>query len=329
MPDLSLSLAIGEYEHVRDLTTGAVRANGISIVPVHGVIEDILFRSHWHLEWDVAEIGLGAHVLATSQGKNDVVGIPVFTSRIFRHSAIYVRADADIKEPADLAGKRIGVPEWGMAAAVWARGMLSDRYGFDPRSAFWFQSGLHDAGRPERMPPAYLTGLNYQPVRDRSLNDMLESGDLDALITARAPNAMLKGDGRVVHLFRDLRHEELKYWRDTKILPIMHFVGIRRDVYEKNRWIAVQLLRAFEEAKKRSLARARDMTASFYPVPLLHYPVEDACSIMGDDFWPYGIEPNRHTLETYVRYCFEQGLTQQKVEVHDLFAPETRFLTRI
>lgn len=328
MSDLTLSFAAGAYEHVRDLTTGAVKPNGINLVSVHGVIEDVLFRSHWHREWDVAEIGLGAHVLAVSKGEDDIVGIPVFTSRVFRHSAIYVRADSKIEKPTDLHGKRIGVPEWGMAAAVWARGILADEHGFDFRQARWFQGGLHDKGRPERMPPAYVKGLDYTNVRDGSLNDLLVAGELDAIFTARAPNAFTNGDGKVRHLFANLQQEELAYWRRSGIIPIMHFVGIRRDVYEKNRWIAVELLRAFEQSKNRSLERARDIVASFFPVPLMHYAVDDARSVMGEDYWPYGIEANRSALDAYTRYCFEQGITKQKVEVDDLFAPETRFTSR-
>ena len=328
MPDLNLSLAVGEYDHVRDLTTGAVRASGISITTVHGPIEDILIRGHWHDEWDVVETGLGAYVMRLARGEQPVVAIPVFTSRVFRHSAIYVRSDAGIDLPKDLAGKRIGVPEWGQAAAVYARGALMDRHGFDLRSVRWFQAGVHDAGRKARMPPSPALGIDYTNVRDRSLNDMLLSGDLDVVISARMPNAMVNGDPRVRFLFQDPRKEELKYWQETGIYPAMHFIAIRRDVYEKNRWIAVQLYQAFNEAKNRSLARARDVTASFFPIPFLSYTVRDVRALFGDDYFPYGIEKNRPTLEAYLRYMHEQGVSQRKVEVEELFAPEVATVTR-
>ena len=328
MPDLNLSLAVAEYDHVRDIATGAVRAAGINITTVHGAVEDILIRAHWYNEWDVAETGLGAYVARLARGEQPVVAIPVFTSRVFRHSSIYVRADAGIKSPADLIGKRIGMPEWGMAAAVYARGMLMDQYGFDLKSVKWFQGGLHEPGRKDRMAPRPGFGLNYTNVTDRSLNDMLLSGDIDVLISARAPNAMMQGDPRVRYLFEDMRAEELKYWKQTGICPIMHFIAIRRDVYEKNRWVAVQLLKAFEEAKNRSLVRARDITASYFPVPLMNYTVQEARAVGGDDFWPYGIEKNRVALEAFLRYADEQGVSERRVTLEEMFAPECYFATK-
>lgn len=328
MPDLNLSLAIGDYDQVRDLTSGVVRAPGISITGVHGQIEDILIRAHWHNEWDVAETGFGAYVSRLARGEQPVVAIPVFTSRVFRHSAIYVRSDAKIDSPKDLVGKRIGVPEWGQAAAVYARGALMDSYGFDLGSVRWFQAGVHEPGRIDRMPPVRNFKLDLTRVTDRSLNEMLLASDLDAVISARMPNAMVEGDPRVRHLFADPRTEELKYWKATGVFPIMHFVGIRRDVYEKNRWIAMQLYQAFDEAKNRSVKRMRDITAAHVPVPLFSYAVREASREFGEDFWPYGIEKNRPTLEAYLRYMHEQGVSERKVAVEELFVPEVTTVTR-
>jgi 4,5-dihydroxyphthalate decarboxylase len=323
MANLQLSVALGEYDHVRDLSTGDVRISGIDLQVVHGPIEDILIRSYRHKEWDVAETGIGAYVAAIDRGDDSIIAIPVFTSRIFRHSAFYVRAGAGIASPMDLHGKRIGVPEWGMAAAVYARGALMHQYGVDIRQLQWVQGGLHDPGRQDRTPPDPRLGLQYRNETTRSLDELFVAGELDALLSARVPNAMQQPGSAIRHLFDAPGQEELRYWQDTGVFPIMHLVAIRRDVYEKNRWIAMQLTQGFEEAKRRSLRRAADLTASFFPVPLLSYAVDQARRIGGLDYWPYGVDANRTTLEAFLQYAFEQGVTRRRVQVGELFAPET------
>ncbi|VCU71905.1 4,5-dihydroxyphthalate decarboxylase [Pigmentiphaga humi] len=328
MANISLSLAVGEYDHVRDLASGDVRASGLEIHAVHGPIEDILVRGHRYKEWDVAETGLGAYVAAIDRGDDSIIAIPVFTSRIFRHSAIYVRADSGISSPAQLVGRKVGVPEWGMAAAVYARGALVHQYGMDLRTLHWVQGGLHDPGREDRSPPDPELGLDYRQETASSLNDLLAAGELDALISARVPRVMQGGSGRVRHLFGDPRTEELNYWSRTGVFPIMHLIGIRRDVYERNRWVAMQLLKGFEEAKRRSLERAADLTASYFPVPLMAYAVEQARSVAGQDYWPYGVEANRPTLEAFLQYAFEQGVTRRRIEVEELFARECLTYTK-
>lgn len=328
MTNLPLSLAIGDYEHVRDLFTGAVQTQGIDLTALHVPVEELLFRSLRFQEWDLSETGLGAYVAQISQGNRDAIGIPVFPSRQFRHSAFYVRSDAGIARPADLAGKRIGMPEWAMAAAVYARGLLTDRYGIDLRSIRWFQAGLAEAGRRDKTKSNIPAGVEYTPVPDRSLTEMLLAGDLDGIISARAPQPVLDGDPRVKPLFRDLEAEESAYWQDTGILPIMHLVVIRRDTYEKNRWIAMHMLKAFEEAKNRCLKRAMDITCSYFPVPLLSHHLARVNKLAGGDLWPYGVEKNRNTLEGFLRYADEHGVTQRKVAIEELFAPETLAVSR-
>ncbi len=325
---LSLSLAVGPYEHVRDLVSGEVPVEGIELTPMHCPIEDLLYRTHNFSEWHIAELGLGGYVARLARGEQPYVAIPVFTSRMFRHSAIYVRADANIQRPEDLNGKTIGMPEWGMAAAVWARGMLSENYGFDPRSVHWKQGGLNQPGRVDRAPPSPELGMKYETVSDRSLDELLMSGEIDALFSARLPEAFNMPDSPVRRLFADTQSAELAYWKDTGIFPIMHLIGIRKDIYEEHPWVAQQLLRSFDASKNRSLARAKDTSSAYFPVPLMLHAVQTAIEIAGDDFWPYGVEPNRKTLEAFLRYSHEQGITARQLSVDEIFAKETSFTTR-
>ncbi len=325
---LNLSLACGAYDHVRDIAEGAVLIDGIELTAMYGAIEDILYRTHNHAEWHIAELGMGGYTSRLARGEQPYVAIPVFTSRVFRHSSIYVRSDSGIEKPEDLNGKRIGLPEWGMAAAVWARGMLADLHGFDQHSVRWVQSGLHEPGRVDRTPPAERLNLRYERATGKSLNDMLVEGEIDGLISARTPNAMQLPGAPVHRLFSNLHDTELDYWKSSGVFPIMHLIGIRRDVYEQHRWTAVQLYRAFDESKNRSLTRARDTAGSYFPVPLMLHAVQTAIAVSGDDFWPYGVVANRPSIAAFLRYAYEQGVTQRPLEVDELFAPETLFLTR-
>lgn len=242
-------MAVGAYDHVRDLCSGAIPVEGIELTTVNNPIEDILYRTHNHAEWHVTELGMGGYVARLARGEQPYVAIPVFTSRVFRHSCIYVHKGAGIKTPGDLNGKRIGMPEWGMAAAIWARGMLTDEYGLDQKSIHWVQGGLHEPGRVDRSPPAQKLGLDYQPAHERSLDSMLAAGEIDALFSARLPNSTGLLNSPVQRLFTDLQAEETSYWKRTGVFPIMHMMGIRRDVYEKNPWVVQETDRHFNHMR--------------------------------------------------------------------------------
>jgi 4,5-dihydroxyphthalate decarboxylase len=263
-------------------------------------------------------------IALNSQGDNSLVGIPVFVSRAFRHSSLYVRADSPITRPEQLSGMRVGLPEWAQTAAIYSRGMLAHDHGVDLKSIHWHQAGVNDAGRVEKVTLNLPEGLRYTPVPDKSLTEMLLSGEIDAALTARPPNPYSAGDGRIRRVFENYREVELDYWKRTGIFPIMHLVALRREIYDRHRWVAMNLLKAFEEAKNRSLARAADITLSFFPLPWMPDNAKVAQGLMGEDFWPYGIEANRTTLEAFAQYAFEQGVCQRLVAVEDLFAPEVR-----
>jgi 4,5-dihydroxyphthalate decarboxylase len=324
MPNIHLTMALSEYDHARDLLDGTVPVGGVDLTVLNLTVEEIFYRFTIHREWDVSEMSFAKFIALKSQGDESLVGIPVFVSRAFRHSSLYVRADSAITRPEQLSGKRVGLPEWAQTAAIYSRGMLAHDHGVDLTSIHWHQAGVNDAGRVEKVTLNLPEGLRYTPVPDKSLTEMLLSGEIDAVLTARPPNPYSAGDGRIRRVFENYREVELDYWKRTGIFPIMHLVALRREIYDRHRWVAMNLLKAFEEAKNRSLARAADITLSFFPLPWMPDNAKVAQSLMGGDFWPYGIEANRTTLEAFAQYAFEQGVCQRRVAVADLFAPEVR-----
>ena len=309
--NLALTLALGRYEHVRGL-----RQQGIDLTVLELPIEEMHFRFTRFREWDASEMSFGKIVSIMSGEQPDIIAIPVFTSRVFRHSAIYVGKNSGIRSPGDLEGRRVGIPEWAQTAGIYVRGLLQHEYGVDLGAIHWHQAGVREPGRIEKVALKLPGKTKIVPVPDRSLVEMLAAGDLDAAISARA----VGGE----RLFADSGALELEYFRKTRIFPIMHVVVLRRPVYERDRWIAMNLFKAFQEAKRQSLARISDIGASQVPLPWIADHVQRWKALAGEDFWPYGIEPNRPTLEAFLQYAFEQGVSARKLQVEELFAPETR-----
>ena len=304
-----LSLAISPYEHTRDL-----RPHGIELNVLDLQIEEIFYRFTNYREWDASEMSFGKTIALLSRPGADIVAIPVFPSRMFRHSAIYARPS--VKAPKDLEGKRVGIPEWAQTAGIYARGLLQHEYGVDLARIAWFQAGVRQPGRVEKVQLELPAGIRITPVPDKSLAEMLASGELDAVISARDPGGE--------RLFPDYQETEEAYFRKTRIYPIMHVIVLRRAVYERDRWIAMNLLKAFEQAKRASMARLVEIGLSHVPMPWLAEHARRWRELAGEDFWPYGIEANRPTLEAFAQYAFEQGVTARRMSAEDLFAPETR-----
>ncbi|MFD0666778.1 ABC transporter substrate-binding protein [Ramlibacter sp. MAHUQ-53] len=324
MSRLTLSIALGAYDHVRDLTEGIIRPDGLDLVGMHFQPEEVFFRFLRFREFDISEVSFAKYIaMASSPQGCDFIALPVFPSRVFRHSSIYVRADAGITRPQDLAGRRVGLPEWAQTAAIYSRGLLAHEYGVDLRSIDWVQAGVNQPGRKEKVALALPEGLRCTPAPQASLSSLLADGGIDAALTARPPEAFLRGDGRVVRLFADYRETELDYWRRTGIFPIMHVVVLRREVHERHPWVAMNLLKAFEQAKEASQARALDITCSAFPVPWLPDHAEQARSLMGGDLWPYGVDANQATLRAFTQYAYEQGVAQRLMAPEELFAPQT------
>jgi 4,5-dihydroxyphthalate decarboxylase len=326
---LNLTLAVCDYEHVRDLASGVVRADGITLTPlVFPSIEEITFRFTRTLEWDVSELSFGKYTSLTSQGNAPMIGIPVFPSRVHRHSAIYVRGDRGIRAPKDLEGRTIGIPEWAQTAGVYVRGFLAEHYGVDLSSISWLQAGVDEPGRDEKVALKLPAGIRYRAMPETSLSAMLASGEIDAAITARAPLAFAPG-GKIVRMFPDYRAEEERLFRKTKVFPIMHLMTMRRAVFEQYPWIAMNLFKAFEEAKRRCFERLRDFTCARVPLPWGAAIADEIAATYGPDPYPYGVEASRATIEAFCRYAHEQGVTHRLMQAEDLFPPEVRAVARV
>lgn len=324
MGRLLLTLACPPYDRVRALQDGSVTPEGIDLNFLPMVVEEVFWRQLRHGEFDVSECSLSSYVMARSQGDDRFIAIPVFTSRFFRHGCIFVNTTKGITNPRDLKGKIVGVPEYQMTAAVWVRGFLQDDYGIYPHDIKWRSGGLENPGRADKISMSLPSEIHHEPIpTSKTLSYMLENGEIDALITARSPSCFVNGSPNVARLFPNYREVEEDYYRRTNIFPIMHTIVIKREIYEAHPWVAMSLYKAFCQAKQVATRDYNNSAALYVTLPWLTYEVERTRAIMGDDWWPYGIEPNRKTLETFLRYHYEQGLSVRRMTIEELFAPET------
>jgi 4,5-dihydroxyphthalate decarboxylase len=319
---LHLTVACGDYDRTHALQTGAVNPEGIRLTYVPLEAEEIFWRMGHHQEFDASEMSLSNHVTMISRGDSPFVAIPVFPSRFFRHSCIFVNTDSGITDPAAFKGKKVGAPEYSITAAVWIRGLLSDDYGVRAEDVHWWVGGQEDPGRKERVKLSLPAEIKVDAIaEDKTLNGMLESGELDALISARSPSCFVKGSPKVKRLFPNFKEVEIAYYRRSKIFPIMHAVVIRKEAYEKNPWIARSLYKAFCAAKDHAIKNMQISNTLACTLPWLSWEREELKEIFGADWWPYGIEANRHVLEHLIRYMGEQGLLARPLKVEELFAP--------
>ena len=326
MSKISLTLASGDYDRVRPLWDGGVSAEGLDVNVVLLPVEEIFFRMVRYQEFDAAEMSMSSYMISKQRGTPRFVAIPVFPSRKFRHADIYVRSDSRIKKPEDLRGGRIGVPEYQMTAFVWVRGIFQEFYGIAATDVHWFSGGTEKPGREERLeitlPPAFrLTSI----PKDRTLFELLRKGEIDAVFTARIPSPFVRGEAWMARLFPNFKEVEKEYYRQSGIFPIMHTVVFREDVYQKYAWAAESLYKAYCQAKDLCFERLLSSAALPVSLPWFSEAMEEAFAVMGRDFWPYGLEPNRKTLGKLLQYMREQGLLREdfKPQLEDLFAPNT------
>ena len=323
MSRLQLSFACWNYDRTRALKDGSVEVDGIDLNYLDLPVEETFFRMARFREFDLAEMSLSSYCVSLHRPERPFVALPIFPSRFFRHSCIYVNAAAGIREPRDLIGKRIASPEYQMTAPVWIRGILAEHHGVPVEGDYLF-GGEEQTGRVEKMKIDLPPSIRVRPIGPtQTLSSMLRDGQIDALYTARMPSSYQSGDGKVRRLFENYAEIELAYWRKTGIFPIMHTVVMRREVYEANRWIAQSLTKAFIAAQQRTYDDLAETAALKAMLPWLNAHVEEARREMGEDWWPYGVEKNRKTLDTFTRYHFEQGLSARKLGVDELFAPES------
>jgi 4,5-dihydroxyphthalate decarboxylase len=324
---LPLSVACWDYDRTRAVADGRVMPQGIDLTYLDLPPEETFFRMLRWSEFDVAEMSLSSYVLSLFADEPPFVALPVFPSRVFRHGSIYLSPDSPVRSPEDLAGATVGVPEFQMTASVWIRGMLEEHHGVPVSSVHYRTGGLHDAGRSEKLVLDLPAELDVRPIgSDETLDDLLRRSRIDALYTARVPHsfdATDQGPSTVRRLFPDTREAERAYFRRTSIFPIMHTLVIRREVYRRNRWIARSLFDAFVRAKELAYAELHELTALKGMLPWSVQEADETVDLMGADFWPYGIEANRETLATFLRYSHQQGLAKRLLTPEELFAPET------
>lgn len=324
MGKLRLSMACWNYDRTRALLEDRIPVDGVELTYLNLPVEETFFRMLRHHEFDVAEMSLSSYVLSLFSENPPFTAIPVFPSRFFRHSCIYINRDRGIREPKDLIGKRVGTPEYQMTAGVWIRGILSDEYDVPVPSVKYFNGGEEEPGRAEKLSLSLPPEIRLEAIpATKTLSAMLDAGEIDALYTARMPSTFLRGSGKVARLFEDYQTVERAYYLKTKIFPIMHTVVIRRDVYGKYPWVVRSLYKAFVHSQREAYQELYQTAALKTMLPWLIRHVEDTRATMGQDFWPYGFEPNVHALTTFLRYSYEQGLSKRQLEPRELFAPES------
>ena len=324
MGKIRLTLACWDYDRTRALQEGRVEVEGVELTYLPLRVEETFWRMLRYQEFDACELSMGSYLIARDKGHPPFVAIPVFPSRAFRHSCVFINTGAGIQEPKDLIGKRVGVPEYQMTMAIWVRGILQHEYGVPPQKINWFTGGQEEPGRIDKVRHDLPPNIDIHPIGpDQTLSSMLESGELDALMSTYLPMPFVRRSPKVRRLIPNFREVEREYYRRTKIFPIMHCVALREDVYQNYPWVAQSLYKAFCEAKMRCQESMYEFSALKYMLAWSIAEMEEEMEIFGNDLWPYGSEANRHGLETLVHYAHEQGLIQKKVDVKDLFAPNT------
>ena len=321
---LPLTMTFWDYDRVRPLADGTVTIEGCDAVHFALDIHDIFFRAIRNHEFDVTELSFSSYMMMVDRGDAPYVAIPVFLSRMWRYSAIYIRTDRGIAGPEDLKGREVGVPEYQVTAALAARGMLSDEYGVKASDIVWRTGGIEDPGRPEKVSLDLPADIVCTPIpADRSLSGMMVAGELDAMVSPLPPSCFTGGHPDIGRLLPDYRALEKAYWEKTGVHPIMHVAAIRRELVEEHRWLANNVFEAFEKAKGLTMPGLRNFGAVKATVPWLAAEVEETIALMGEDYWPYGIERNLKSISTMARWSREQGLSNRLLTPEDLFAPET------
>jgi 4,5-dihydroxyphthalate decarboxylase len=322
MSGLPITFACGLYDRMLALYTGEVKPDGIDLnFLAIDHPREIFDRMANNLEFDAAEMSSSDYFRHAARGDCPMVAIPVFPSRVFRHG--YIAVDKRVvREPKDLAGKRIGVPLYAMTAAIVIRGLLQHDYGVDFSGVTWVEGGMNDTkphGAPSKIPLVRPVQLELHTDK-LSLNDRLESGDVAAVIGSGLPKSV-KTNPNIARLFPDYRKSEIEYYRETKIFPIMHLVVLKRELYEKHPFVATSLYNACCDAKAIAYRKMRELGTLRYMLPWMAAEIEEIADVFGGDPWPYGIDDNRPSLDALVQYLADQALIEKPVPVESLFAP--------
>ena len=323
MGKLQISVAMGDYDRTRALFDGRVRIDGVD--PVYMLLnpEEMFFRAMRSVDFDVAELSFSSYLVKHSAGDCPYIAIPVFLSRAFRHTSIYVRKDR-IRRPEDLKGKRVGLPEYQLTANVWARAILADDYGVRPEDITWVRGGIETPGRPEKIKLKLPANVRVESAPDgTTISELLDRGDIDGFIGPRPPSRQALKNPNIGWLFDDPTAAAKDYYKRTGVFPIMHVVGIRRELAQQHAWLPGALLKAFTQSKTAALDLLADTSATKVTLPFVEEQLKAARETLGEDYWSYGVGPARKTLETFVRHHHAQGLSERLVAVDEIFHPST------
>lgn len=325
MSDLKLSLAIGNYDRTRPIIDGRVKIDGIDPTCMLLSPEEMFFRAFRHQAFDISELSLSSYSISVASGNPHYVAIPVFLSRAFRHTSIYIRNDKGIEKPEDLKGKKIGIAEYQLSANVWVRGILEDDYGIKASDITWVRGGMDTAGRPEKIKVKLPSDIRVEDAPDgATLNQMLINGEIDGFIGPRSPRCFDEGHPNIVRLFTDTIATAEDYYHRTGIFPIMHVLGIRKTLADENPWLPGALLKAFSNAKTMAQEALADTSATKVTMPFVEDNLDRARKLMkSSDIWSYGVAGNVDVLKTFLRYHHDQGLSPRLVDVNELFHPST------
>ena len=324
MSDLRLSVAMGDYDRTRPIADGRVKIDGVDPAVMLLTPEEMFFRAMRHRAFDICELSLSSYVISVARGDPHYVAVPVYLSRAFRHTSIYIRTDRGIERPEDLKGRRIGIAEYQLTANVWARGILEEDHGVRPSDITWVRGGMDTPGRPEKIAldlPADVTV--EQAPEGATLNGLLTDGGIDGFIGPRAIRCFDEGHPKVARLFGNSFAAAEAYYRRHGVFPIMHVLALRRSLADAHPWLPGALLKAFTRAKDMAQDALGDTSAAKATLPFLEDSLERARSLMGADFWSYGLAGNEKTLEAFLGYHHAQGLSPRRVEVRELFHPAT------
>ena len=321
MSKLQLGIAVGDYDRMRPLVDGTVQIDGVDPQWMLLDPEEIFFRAFRHQDFDICELSLSSFSVKTAAGDCPYVGVPIFPSRAFRHTSIYVRTDR-IRDPADLRGKRVGVPEYQLTANVWARLILEDDFGIKPSDVTWVRGGYNHPGRVEKISLNLPADIRLESVPDgATISSELASGALDAVIGPRAPACFEQGHPNVGYLFPDPMQAAIDWFRRTSLFPIMHLLGIRRTLADRHPWLPAAVVKAFERAKSVALEKLTDTAATKVTLPFVEEHLRMVRTLMGEDFWSYGLDPNRHVLQRFLHRHHQEGLSPHLLTPEDLFHP--------
>jgi 4,5-dihydroxyphthalate decarboxylase len=323
MSKLQLSIACGDYDRTRGLMTGEVQIDGVDPVFMALTPEEMFFRAMRSQDFDISELSFSSYMVKTANGDCPYVAVPVFLSRAFRHTSIYVRKDR-IKKPQDLIGKRVGLPEYQLTANVWARAILQDDFGVRPSDMLFVRGGIDTPGRPEKIKLQLPSDIRIEDApQGVTISDMLDRGELDGFIAPRPPSGAALENPNVGWLFDNPTAVAKEYYGRTKVFPIMHVVGIRKTLAAKHPWLPAAIYKAFSQSKALALDKLSDTSATKVTLPFVEEQLKAARETLGTDFWSYGVGPNRATLETFLRHHHGQGLSPKLMSVDEIFHPST------